>query len=175
MKYAFFGVDGRVESAHDDDTVAALPAGAVELSAAQFLNRFDYEIVENALVLNPIVPPPPTLSALKLAKKSEVTQAFNASMSQIVGDTPAHEISSWGKQEAEARAFADAATTNNPTPLIDNLAAARGVSKGLLAGKIIQKADLYSSYSGQLIGKRQGLEDAIDAATSKTAVAAIGW
>lgn len=119
--------------------------------------------------------PAPTLSELKLAKKAEVTLAFNATMSQIVGDTPAHEISSWGKQEAEARAFANAATSLNPTPLIDSLASARGIPKTLLARKIIQKADLFSSYSGQLIGKRQGLEDAIDAATSKTALAAITW
>lgn len=175
MKFAYFNQSGRAETAHNDDTIIILPAGAVELTDAQFLKRFDYELVDNALVLNPIVPPAPTLNALKLSKKVEITRAFNLDMSQIVGDTPAHEISSWVKQESEARSFADAATTLKPTPLIDNLAAARGISKGLLAGKIIQKADLYSSYSGQLIGKRQGLEDAIDSATSKTALAAIVW
>lgn len=175
MKFAYFNQQGRAETAHNDDTIIILPAGAVELTDAQFLNRFDYELVDNTLMLNPIVPPAPTLNALKLAKKAEITQAFNLNMSAVVGDTPNHEISSWGKQEAEARAFANAATTNNPTPLIDNLATARGIPKALLAGKIIQKADLYSSYSGQLIGKRQGLEDAIDAATTKAAVAAISW
>lgn len=122
-----------------------------------------------------ISPAPATIVELKTAKKDEITQAFNASMSQIVGDTPDYEISSWGKQEDEARSFADTATTKNPTPLIDNLAAARGISKELLASKIIQKADLYSSYSGRTIGKRQRLEAEIDAATSKTALATIVW
>lgn len=112
---------------------------------------------------------------LKKLKLAEITLQFAIAMQQIVGDTPDYEISSWNKQEAEARAFSNAATTSNPTPLIDNLAAARGIPKALLASKIISKADLFSSYSGQLIGKRQGLEDSIDAATSKTALAAITW
>ena len=134
-------------------------------------------VYENGKVLKKPHPatPAPTLSELKLSKKAEITQAFNASMSQIVGNTPAHEITSWGKQEMEARAFVNPATATNPTPLIDNLATSRGISKALLATKIVAKADLFASYSGQLIGKRQGLEDSVEAATSKTALAAIVW
>ena len=63
----------------------------------------------------------------------------------------------------------------SPTPLIDALSATRGVPKVTLAARIIAKADLFAGISGQLIGKRQGLEDSIEAATSKTALASIIW
>lgn len=175
MKFAYFNELGRIETAHNDDTIDSLPEGAIGLTEEQFLNHFDYELVAKKLVLNPIVAPAPTLAALKLAKKSEITQAFNASMSQVVGDTPSYVISSWGKQEAQARSFVNPATTLVPTLLIDNMASERGIQKPLLAGKIIQKADLYETYCGQLIGKYQRLEDAIDAASTKAAVAAISW
>lgn len=131
------------------------------------------DVVNNRVVV--VAKLPQNLAELKLAKKAQITLAFNLTMSQIVGDTPAHEVSSWGKQEMEARAFSNAATALNPTPLIDNLATSRGIPKALLARKIVAKADQFASYSGQLIGKRQGLEDAVDAATSKTALAAITW
>lgn len=170
--------NGILTARFDSAINAVIPTDAIEVSEAVFyqtINELDgiWQLENGNVVKKPF--PAPTLSALKLAKKAEITHAFNLSMSQVVGDTPNHEISSWGKQEDEARSFVNAATALNPTPLIDNLATARGIPKALLAGKIIQKADLYSSYSGQLIGKRQGLEDAIDAATSKTAVAAISW
>lgn len=178
-KYILFNESGKlvtrfVEGTHTVEQCSQ----AVQVSETVFYASINEQdgiwVYENGEVLKKPLPAP-TLNELKFAKKTEITQSFNASMSQVVGDTSSYEISSWGKQEAEARSFANAATTLNPTPLIDNLASARGIPKALLASKIIQKADLYSSYSGQLIGKRQGLEDAIDAATSKAGVAAISW
>jgi hypothetical protein len=41
MKYAFFDADGRVESSHNDDTVATMPDGAVGLSDGEWDRRFD--------------------------------------------------------------------------------------------------------------------------------------
>ena len=114
-----------------------------------------------------------SLADLKTAKKAEITQSFNATMQQVVGDTPSYEIDSWGKQEAQARAFIAAPTAL--TPLIDALATTRGVPKAELAARIIVKADLFEPILGALMGKRQGLEDAIDAATTKAALAAINW
>ena len=120
-------------------------------------------------------PNPPTLAELKTAKKAEITSGFEQTIQQITAGYPASEIASWSKQEAEARSFSNAATTLNPTPLIDALANTRGVPKAALSARIIAKADLFAGISGQLIGKRQGLEDSVEAATSKTALAAIAW
>lgn len=115
----------------------------------------------------------PTLAELKTAKKAEITQSFNATMQQVVGGTPSYEINSWSEQKAEALAFS--ANALSVTPLIDSMATARGLSKATLAARIIAKAVFFAGISGQLIGKRQGLEAEVDTATSKTALAAIVW
>ena len=118
-------------------------------------------------------PNPPTLAELKIVKKDEITANFEQTIQQITAGYPPNEIASWSKQEQEARAFT--AVALSPTPLIDALANTRGVPKAALASRIIAKADLFAGISGQLIGKRQGLEDSIEAATSKTALASIIW
>lgn len=173
MKFAYFDQAGRVETAHNDDTLQALPTGAVALTATQFDNRFDLLLVGSTLTESPIVKPAPTLADLKTAKKAEITANFEQTIQQITAGYPASEIASWSKQEQEARAFT--AVPLSATPLIDALANTRGVPKVTLAARIIAKADFFAGISGQLIGKRQGLEDSIDAATSKTALAAIAW
>jgi len=120
--------------------------------------------------------PPPTTAELKQEKRLEINTAFEQSMQQIVGSYPSNEVSSWAKQEAEARAYE--ASNAAPTPLIDALAATRGVAKVDLVSRIIGKADLFATVSGQLIGHRQGLEDTLDAlpetATAED-IAAISW
>ena len=126
-----------------------------------------------ALRADEIRNPPLTLSDLKTAKKAEISANFEQTIQQITAGYPPNEIASWSKQEQEARAFTAVALA--PTPLIDALANTRGVPKDTLAARIIAKADLFAGISGQLIGKRQGLEDSIEAATSKTALAAIAW
>lgn len=58
MKYAFFNTEGRVDSAHNDDTVTELPSGAVELSEAQFAERFDLLLAGGRLTVSPFIPVP---------------------------------------------------------------------------------------------------------------------
>lgn len=178
MKFILFENSFLIARYTSDIHGDAIPIGAIAVNDAIFYKTINEQdgiwVYENGEVLKKPFPAP-TLSELKIAKKADITQAFNLTMQQIVGNTPAYEISSWVKQEMEARAFLNPPTSTNPTPLIDNLATSRGIPKVLLASKIVAKADLFASYSGQLIGKRQGLEDAIDAAASKTALAAIAW
>lgn len=84
---------------------------------------------------------------------------------------PADEVTSWAKQENEARAWlADSAA---PTPLIRALSAARGVPLAILAQKIVDKADAFAATSGQIIGQRQAREDAIEAAVTVADVRAV--
>lgn len=120
--------------------------------------------------------PPPTVTKLKELKRKEINRAFENSMLQIVGSIPTDEVSSWGKQEAEARAYL--ANNTALTPLIDAMASARSVPKAELVSRIIAKADLFAHVSGTFIGRRQGLEDDLDALpedTTPEAIAAISW
>lgn len=120
--------------------------------------------------------PEPTIAQLKQSKRAEINACFEAAIQQITAGYPASETSSWGKQETEARAYV--ANNSAPTPLIDALASNRSVDKAELVTRIITKADLFAGISGTLIGRRQGLEDDLDAlpalATAED-IAAIAW
>lgn len=54
MKYAFFGTDGRIESAHNDETIEDAPRGAYLLTDKQWENRFDLMLVDGALKSSPL-------------------------------------------------------------------------------------------------------------------------
>ncbi|MCG9080362.1 DUF4376 domain-containing protein [Laribacter hongkongensis] len=54
MLYAFFGDDGRIVSAHNDATVAMLPAGAIELTEEQWKHRFDMRLADGELINDPL-------------------------------------------------------------------------------------------------------------------------
>lgn len=136
------------------------------------ISRFD---VVNGEVVE-FVPAPPTVEELIAAKRSDINVAFEKAMTHVISDIPAIERESWKKQEDEARAFvADKAAA---TPLIDALASSRSVNKTELVTRIIAKADLFAAVSGTLIGRRQGLEDDLDALPATATpeeIAAITW
>jgi hypothetical protein len=82
-----------------------------------------------------------------------INEKFLELMSAVRIGVPDDEIASWGRQEAEARAGGG--------PLTTAMAQSRGVPLETLLIKIIEKADAYAAYSGQVIGKRQALEDRV--------------
>jgi hypothetical protein len=103
--------------------------------------------------------PTKTIAMLKLEKINEINSGFTTQMATIVNGYPEFEIASWSKQESEARSVLSNAISS--TPLIDALALARGLDKSELVARIIAKADMFAVVSGQLIGYRQSLEDAV--------------
>jgi hypothetical protein len=64
MIYGHF-VDGRCESAGNDDTIAELPSGAVELTEEQFADRFNLKLVDGRLINSPSEPVPLSADSLK--------------------------------------------------------------------------------------------------------------
>lgn len=84
---------------------------------------------------------------------------FEAAVSDLTSFTPTSEISTWTKQESEARAYL--LDSNASTPFIDAICLAREVDKSYLVGKIIEKADAYATAVGTLTGVRQKLEKEI--------------
>lgn len=156
-----------------------IPADAVEVSEDIFnkpINEQDgiWSLVDGEVVKLPF--PAPTIESLIANRRYEINLSFENAMQQITKGYPGNEVSSWAKQESEARAYL--ANHSAQTPLIDALAAGRGVDKADLVGRIIAKADLFAGISGTLIGRRQALEDTLDAlpetATAED-VAAIAW
>lgn len=163
-KFILFDEQSKLHSRYDSLINHVIPEGAVEVTDEQFwqtINEDDgvWSITTGGEIVKfPF--PDPTIEQLITKKRAEINTQFNQLMNQITAGITVDEIASWDKQEAEARAYS--ADTNAVTPLIDALAAARGITKADLAARIITKADLFATVSGQLIGTRQGLEDQLD-------------
>lgn len=70
---------------------------------------------------------------------------------------PQAEIDSFYRQEKEALT-----KKNNPnaeTPMLSSIALSRGVSLDVLVDKVLEKAELFASIMGGIIGQRQKFED----------------
>lgn len=117
--------------------------------------------------------PPPVLMDFRTAKLIEINRHCTMLLDAMKAGYPNDEVQSWIKQETEARAY----VVNNsaPTPLLSALATARGVSLADAVANVIQKADLFTVASGQIIGTRQKYKDLINAAPDIAAVNAITW
>ena len=112
----------------------------------------------------PYVPPGPTLKQTKAVKLSEINRAADAAIATLTATYPDREISTFDKQESEARAYVADATAS--TPLLSALAEARGISLPDLVERVLAKADAFAVASGSIIGQRQALEDRLDACTT---------
>ena len=109
----------------------------------------------------PYVPPVPTLEEVKTAKLSEINAAADRAIATLTATYPDREISTFDKQESEARAYAADPTAS--TPLLSALAQARGLELAELVRRVLIKADAFAVASGSIIGQRQALEDQLDA------------
>lgn len=110
----------------------------------------------------------PTLKAIKLA---QINASYQEALDLITQATPQAEIQSWATQESEAKAYQ--ASQEAQTPYIDSLAKARGVERGELVAKILEKAQIFSTLSATLTGSRQKCEDAIAKAQNAKELEAI--
>ena len=90
---------------------------------------------------------------------SKANADFETAISSLTSSIPTSEISTWTKQEQEARAYL--LDSNAPTPLIDAICLTRECDKSYLVSKIIEKADAYAVAVGTLTGIRQKLEKEI--------------
>lgn len=114
---------------------------------------------------------PPTLDEAKAAKLAEINAACQSTLESLTPTYPERELTTFDKQESEARAYlADPAAS---TPFLSALAAARGIELADLVQRVIAKADAFTSASGYIIGQRQALEDRLDAAETLEDVRAV--
>lgn len=88
---------------------------------------------------------------LKIKKINYLNSQFENLSQYLKSSYKESEISSWPKQEAEARNY----LLNNEfkTPLIDSICETRQIDKLELVNKIIKNSDNYSQRIGELIGR----------------------
>lgn len=101
------------------------------------------------------------LAGVKFAKLSEINAVADMAIATLTATYPDREISTFDKQEDEARAYASDAMSS--TPFLSALAQARGISLADLVKRVLAKADAFAVASGSIIGQRQALEDRLDA------------
>lgn len=118
-------------------------------------------------------PPPvdPPLEEVKAAKLAEINAECQRMLESLTPTYPERELTTFDKQESEARAYAADATAS--TPFLSALAAARGIELADLVQRVIAKADAFTVASGYIIGQRQALEDRLDAAQTVEDVQAV--
>jgi hypothetical protein len=141
--------------------LVALPHAAVALTEAQYRQLLDVP-GSLAWISGAVVPtPPPDPVAVYVAQLALINAAYQDALADVRNGYPPDEILTWDKQEREARAhLVDPAAA---TPFLDYLAAERGIDKADLVGRIMTKVEAAEATIGKLTGKRQRLEDQLDA------------
>lgn len=104
--------------------------------------------------------------AAQTAKIAELSQTAQSFINQATGTDklPEFEVQSWALQAAEAKAWAQ-----NPeaaTPILDQIAAARGVPADVLKQAALRKTQAYEALTALVAGQRQALQTQIELAKS---------
>ena len=101
--------------------------------------------------------------AAKLHRLNEAAQAFIHNAAGL-DNVPDFEFASWSIQAAEAKAWA--AEPSAPTPVLDQIAASRGITAATLKAAALRKTLAYEHLSAHIAGQRQAMQSKIE--TAKT-------
>lgn len=137
---------------------AELPA--CDATAAQLLATLD-------LPASPLA----QLAAARAERCAAARIDADEMLAELSASYPEREVASWSQQVKEAEALQ--ADETAAVPLLDTLAAARGIERADLAARVLAKANAYALASGAIIGTRQRIEDLLDVATDADALAAV--
>lgn len=106
--------------------------------------------------------------------KADLLTKLNAAAQNFVdahsgaSQVPDFELATWPLQSTEAQAWA--ADKSAATPILDGIAAARGLDKDKLKAAALKKSLAYSALSAIVAGQRQAIQDQIEAAKTKSAL-----
>lgn len=116
---------------------------------------------------------PRTLEQVKADQHAAVNTEGRRRAAALTAGYPDFEQKTWPTQEREALAWEVNPTA--PTPFLDGIADARGIGRDDMRAKTLQAVQAFRASSQYLVGTRQALRDAIEAADSREAVLAVTW
>ena len=102
--------------------------------------------------------------AEKISNLNAAAQAFINAAAEI-DKVPDFEVQTWSIQAAEARAWAVDKTA--PTPVLDQIAASRGIDADKLKAAALRKTLAYEKLTAHVAGQRQALQSKIEAAKTQ--------
>lgn len=114
--------------------------------------------------------PPFSLEELAAQKRREINAASVEALAAVRNEYPDYEQLSWERQEREA--------LEGGGPLIESIATARGLELSELIERILEKSNRYQQAAGNVIGRRQALEDLIAAALKngdRDSIQSVSW
>ncbi|MFV2028887.1 hypothetical protein [Neisseria sp. S1] len=107
------------------------------------------------------------LKAIMIAELAFAAEAF-INRAIDADNVPKFERQSWPLQAAEAKAWA--ADKAAATPLLDQIAASRGMDAAKLKAAALRKALAYERLTAHVAGQRQALQAKIEAAKTQDAL-----
>ena len=107
------------------------------------------------------------LRAEKIISLNAAAQAF-IDRAAGIDKIPGFEVQTWVIQASEAKAWA--ANKSAPTPILDQIAASRGVPADALKQAALKKTIAYEQLTASITGQRQALQSKIEAAKNKSAL-----
>ncbi|HEZ0779963.1 TPA: hypothetical protein WGQ89_000395 [Neisseria meningitidis] len=170
-----------------DDTLGSVPEGAVAVGGEEYAALLagqaqGGQIAADADGKPVLIPQPPTpahelnletmtweigeeqaaayFAKQKTALANRLAEKADELKNSLLAGYPQVEIDSFYRQEKEA--LARQADNNAPTPMLAQIAAARGVELDVLIGKVIEKSARLAVAAGAIIGRRQQLEDRLN-------------
>lgn len=190
--WLIFNSDGRLTCSADHEPDAddlALRDEAAKYYSADEADDVLSAVMAGALLLaDGLTPPPPSqyhawdgikwvvedesalLADLKDIKLKTLNAQAQAFINQHTGldALPDFEVQTWPLQSAEAQAWA--ADNSAATPVLDRIAAARGMEPDKLKAAALRKALAYSALSAHVAGQRQALQSKIESAKTVAAL-----
>lgn len=105
--------------------------------------------------------------AAKSAKLIALNTAAQQYIAQATGTdkVPDFELQSWALQATEAKAWAQ--NSQASTPVLDGIAAARGIPADVLKQAALRKTVAYEKLTAHVVGERQALQTLIEAAKTE--------
>lgn len=111
-----------------------------------------------------------TAKVAKLRTLATQSQQFIDAQTQPT-PVPDFELKTWVVQGQEAKAWA--ADPQTPTPVLDQIAAARGIDPTILKTAALRKTLAYEALTAHIAGQRQALQTAIEKAKDMATLEAI--
>ena len=105
--------------------------------------------------------------AEKISNLNASAQAFINSAAEI-DKIPEFEVQTWTIQAAEAKAYA--ADNTADTPVLDQIAASRGIDAAKLKAAALRKTLAYEKLTAHIAGQRQALQSKIETAKTQAAL-----
>lgn len=149
---------------YDKRTHKIEPKAALTPKGEDFIQEFDIVPLSEEELAR-------ALEQAKAEKLQSVNGTCDALMKELVATYPDMEVSTFYKQEEEARAILAGETPK--TNMLVVLAAERGIEVHELAQRVIAKSEGFAAATGFYMGQRQKMEDEIDAAQNVAELDAI--